>query len=216
MGRERFENGGRPGGANASRRATLSRILACALAGAGAAGVRAADPTATPHRFNLPLATDLAADAAASARDKVPIFLFLDRYDCPYCERALAQFVVPMSKEPPWRDRAIFRQIEIDRPLPLVDFDGSATTHRRLAARYRVSLTPTVVVVDGAGRTIGDPVVGLLTADFYAAYLQRAIERRGRASWAARVDGAPVVAAIYFAFASICMNPNRLPSVSLA
>jgi thioredoxin-related protein len=106
----------------------------------------------------------------------VPILLFLDRYDCPYCERALAQFVVPMSREPPWRDRAIFRQVEIDQPLPLVDFDGSATTHRALAARYRVSLTPTVVVVDRAGRIVGGPVVGLLTADFYASYLESAID----------------------------------------
>jgi len=171
-----LEDSERTSGANASRRATLRRILACALAGAGAAGAPAAAQTDAPHRFNLPLAHDLAADAVASRRDRVPIFLFLDRYDCPYCERALAQFVVPMSKEPPWRDRAIFRQIEIDQPLPLVDFDGSATTHRALAERYRVSLTPTIVVVDGTGRTLGGPVVGLLTADFYAAYLESAID----------------------------------------
>ncbi len=136
----------------------------------------AAAQTATPHRASLPLAADLAADAAASRRDRVPIFLFLDRLDCPYCAQALARYVVPMSKEPPWRDRAIFRQIEIDQPLPLVAFDGTATTHRALAARYRVSLTPTVVVVDGAGTTIGGPVVGLLTADFYATYLEQAID----------------------------------------
>jgi len=171
-----MKNGGRTSGANASRRATLLRILACALAGAGGAATPAAAQSKTPHRFNLPLAKDLATDAAASARDKVPIFLFLDRYDCPYCERALAQYVVPMSKEPPWRDRALFRQIEIDQPLPLVDFDGSATTHLLLAARYEVSFTPTVVVVDGSGRIIGGPVVGLLTADFYAGYLASAID----------------------------------------
>jgi thioredoxin-related protein len=176
MGRGRLETGRRTGGANASRRATLIRILACALAGPGGAGAPAAAQTDAPHRFNLPLAQDLAADAAASRRDRVPILLFLDRYDCPYCERALAQFVVPMSKEPPWRDRAIFRQVEIDKSLPLIDFDGGATTHRALAARYRVSVTPTVVVVDRAGRIVGGPVVGLLTADFYAAYLESAID----------------------------------------
>jgi len=31
-------------------------------------------------------------------------------------------------------------------------------------------------VVDGAGTTIGGPVIGLLTADFYAAYLEQAID----------------------------------------
>jgi hypothetical protein len=176
MGRKRLEGGGRTSGANASRRATLLRILACALAGAGSAAAPVAAQTTTPHRFNLPLAQDLAADAAASARDRIPLFLFLDRYDCPYCARALAQYVVPMSKEPPWRDRAIFRQVEVDQPLPLVDFDGSATTHRSLAAHYRVSLTPTVIVVDRVGTIVGGPVVGLPTADFYAAYLESAID----------------------------------------
>jgi thioredoxin-related protein len=149
-------------------------------AAAGAVAMPAAAQSRTPHPFNLPLAKDLAADAVASARDRVPIFLFFDRYDCPYCERALAQFVVPISREPAWRDRALYRQVEIDQPLSLVDFDGRATTHELLAARYRVSLTPTVFVVDGTGKGIGDPVVGLLTADFYAAYLENAIDAGGR------------------------------------
>jgi hypothetical protein len=66
MGRERSENGGRTCGANASRRATLLGILACALAGAGAGATAApaAAQTTSPHRFNLPFAHDLAADAA--------------------------------------------------------------------------------------------------------------------------------------------------------
>ena len=177
MGLGRIENGGRErGSANVARRTMLRRILACALAAAGAGAASAVAQTRTPHRFDLPLAKDLAADAAASARDRVPIFLFFDRHDCPYCARALAQFVVPMSNEPRWRDRALYRQVEVDQPLPLVDFDGRATTHEKLATRYGVSLTPTVLVVDGAGAVIGKPIVGFLTVDFYAAYLESAVD----------------------------------------
>jgi hypothetical protein len=187
MGRVRIGDGGQAGGgAGTSRRAALLGILACTLAAAAGVSAPAAAQTRTPHRFNLPLATDLAADGAASVRDRVPILLFFDRYDCPYCERALAQYVVPMSMEAPWRDRAIYRQVEIDQPLPLVDFDGTATKHELLAAWYGVTLTPTVAIVDTTGSIIDKPVVGLLTADFYAAYLERAIDAgvtklRGRA-----------------------------------
>jgi hypothetical protein len=177
MGLVRNEACGRMRGtANVARRTLLSRILACTLTAAGVLAVPAAAQKRAPHRFNLPLARDLAADAAASARGRVPIFLFFDRYDCPSCERALARFVVPISKEAPWRDRALFRQVEIDQPLTVVDFAGNATTHERLAARYGVSVTPTVAVVDGRGEVIGNPVVGLLTEDFYAAYLEQAID----------------------------------------
>ena len=154
----------------------MLRILAWPLAAAGGIAAPASAQTGTPHRFNLPLAGDLAADGAASARDRVPILLFFDRDDCPYCERALAQYVVPMSKDAPWRDRAIYRQVEIDQALPLADFDGKATRHEALAARYAVKVTPTVLVVDRTGAIIGKPVVGLLTADFYAAYLEQAID----------------------------------------
>ena len=79
-------------------------------------------------------------------------------------------------RKPTRRIASIFRQVEIDQPLPLVDFDGSASSRRAFAARYQVSLTPTVVVVDRAGRIVGGPVVGLLTADFYASYLESAID----------------------------------------
>jgi len=162
--------------ANAARRTALRRILACAWAatGLGAAPLRA--QSRTPHRLNLPSAQDLAADAAASARERIPILLFFDRQDCPYCERALARYLVPMSQEDPWRGRAIFRQVEVGEPLPLADFDGRPITHAILAARYKATLSPTVAVVDGAGTILGTPVVGLLTADFYAAYLGAAID----------------------------------------
>ncbi len=115
-------------------------------------------------------------DAASSARARVPILLFFDRGDCPYCERALREYLVPMSLDEKWRERAIYRQVEVDRELPLTDFDGKPTTHRAFAARYRAALTPTVMIVDGRGEKIGDALIGLMTPDFYAAYLENAID----------------------------------------
>jgi len=124
---------------------------------------------------SLPPAVDLAADAIVAQRQRVPLLLFFDRDDCPYCERALREYLVPMTADPAWRDRALFRQIEIDRVLPLVGFDRAPTTHRDFAARRNVYLTPTVAVVDGAGKDLTDPIVGLTTLDFYGAYLENAI-----------------------------------------
>jgi len=123
----------------------------------------------------LPPATDLRVDAVASNNGRLPILLFFDRVECPYCERALREYLVPLSRED-WKDRALFRQVEIDRALPLVDFEGRATTHARLAERYRVTLSPTVVIVDGSGNVLSGPIVGLTTVDFYGAYLEKALE----------------------------------------
>ena len=165
------------------RRRALRIILA--LAAAGPARVFAAElgtpvdapprTPARPRRDALPPAVDLAADGAASRERRVPILMLFDREDCPYCERALRQYLVPMTREPPWRDDALFRQVEVDRATTVTGFDGVATTHRAIAARYGAKLTPTVVVVDGSGALLVEPIVGLLTADFYAAYLEAAL-----------------------------------------
>lgn len=134
--------------------------------------------TATrPRALALPAATDLAADANESRSRRIPILLYFDRDDCPYCDRALREHLVPMRLEPPWRDDALFRQVEVNRDDALVGFDGRPTTHRALARRYGATLTPTVIVVDGGGEPLADAVVGLLTADFYGAYLDEALKQ---------------------------------------
>ncbi len=165
----------------AARRSTLRAILALGLAAAGGTMAQRASPPglAGPARTRaaeLPLARNLAADAATAARERIPIVLLFDRDNCPYCERALREYLVPMSLEGRWRTEALFRQVEIDRALPLVDFAGTATTHRELAARYGAELSPTVIVVDARGEPIGAPIVGLMTVDFYGAYLDNAFE----------------------------------------
>jgi hypothetical protein len=166
----------------AVRRGVLRGILASALGAAvqPADAQRASGPGASrpaqKRADELPLARDLAADAAAVRRERIPLVLFFDRDNCPYCERALREYLVPMSREGRWRTDARFRQIEIDRPLQLVDFSGAATTHRDFAMRHGVSLSPTVLVVDADGTATGSPIVGLTTVDFYGAYLENAFE----------------------------------------
>ena len=167
----------------ASRRRLLRASLALASASAAAharaqAGTSADAPsraTTRPRTLALPAAADLASDAKLSRARRIPILLFFDRDDCPYCERALREHLVPMSRESPWREDVLFRQVEVDRARLIIDFDGGSNTHVGLARRYKASLTPTIVVVDANGQPIGDPIVGLLTADFYGAYIEDAL-----------------------------------------
>ena len=174
---------GRKVRAASPRRRTLRAILALAAAGAVGAGLaqngtRIDAPARSPRRprtHALPSAADLAAGGAARRPPRLPILLLLERAAWPNSARALRAHQAPMSAEAPWRDDALLRQIEADRAVPVVGFDGRPTTHSALAARYGVTLTPTVLVVDGTGAPLAEPVVGLLTADFYGAYLDDAL-----------------------------------------
>ena len=124
----------------------------------------------------LPGAVDFVADGAAARERRVPILLFFNRVGCPYCERALREYLGPMQLDPAYAGRVLFRQVEIDKAKRLVDFTGAATSHRDFASRYRIKLTPTIWFVDGEGKTLAEPIVGLPTIDFYGAYLDQRID----------------------------------------
>ncbi|MEO7761922.1 MAG: thioredoxin fold domain-containing protein [Casimicrobiaceae bacterium] len=123
----------------------------------------------------LPGAANLAADALTVRQQRVPIVLFFNRDGCPYCERALREYMTPMQRDPDYASRAIFRQVEIDKRIPLTDFGGRAITHRELASRFKVTLTPTIWFVDGDGNALVPPIVGLPTLDFFQSYLDQSI-----------------------------------------
>ena len=160
-------------------------ILACAFALSAAL----AAPTAPP-RAALPSAVDLKVDAGHQRGNGLPIVLFFNREGCPYCERALREYLGPMQNDPAYRAKAMFRQIEIDRRIPLVDFDGSRSTHRQFAMGHKITLTPTIHFVDSLGNDLVPPIVGLPTLDFFQSYLDTAIDDARRKLAEVKVSGA--------------------------
>jgi len=122
----------------------------------------------------LEAARDLAADGRLARESHLPILLFYSRADCPWCERARREHLQPLARENP--PRAIVRQIDIDQDAALTDFAGKATTHRRFGQGIKARLTPTLAFVGPDGQTVADTIVGYKLADFYGAYIDRAIE----------------------------------------
>ena len=141
-------------------------ILAWGLALAGPA--RAAD--------GLVQATSLAADARLAAERRVPILIVFTSPGCPYCDRVKAEYLVPMHKDPAYRKRALIREVTIGSDTPLIGFDGRRTTEGAFAAAHKVFMVPTVMVFDARGAAVGDPIVGMLTPDYYFGYLESAVD----------------------------------------
>jgi thioredoxin-related protein len=143
-------------------------VLVPGLAAALAAG---AAPQAA-----LALATDLQADGRLSRRRRVPIVILFSLPGCPYCEIVRRSHLAPMLRDPREAARAIIRQVDIDSDQSVVGFDGTPTTHEAIARAHGVRSVPVVAFWDGAGRPLADPLKGMLLADFYAAYLESALE----------------------------------------
>jgi hypothetical protein len=56
-----------------------------------------------------------------------------------------------------------------------VDFAGHDTTTSAMAARYDLSITPTVILLSPAGRLLAPPIVGINNSEMYGHYLDQAI-----------------------------------------
>ena len=139
-------------------------IVTCALLGAA------------PAMGQLQQADDL-AQVAAEARDKrIPVLVAFMQQSCPYCAVARRNHLLPLQSDPLWRNRVLIREVDVDRNTSMRDFSGAATTHRTFARLHDVRKVPTLIVFDADGKSVGSPLVGLLTEDFYRLYIEQAIE----------------------------------------
>lgn len=120
---------------------------------------------------------DNLAQLAAEARSKrAPVLIAFMQQSCPYCAVARRDHLLPLQRDPQWRDRVLIREIDVDRDTPLRDFSGSATTHRAFARSLNVRRVPTLIVFDAEGVAAAQPLTGLLTADYYRLYIEQSIE----------------------------------------
>jgi thioredoxin-related protein len=130
---------------------------------------------ASGARTAPPVVSDLAAVAKRAQEQHVPVFVAFTLKQCPYCNRARREYWTPMHESAEWRAKTLMVEIVLDGEPALRDFNGNETTVRAFAQRYNIRSVPTVIVFDTQGVAASDPLVGLASADFYGAYLERDI-----------------------------------------
>ena len=125
----------------------------------------------------LPVAQNLKVDGDAATAAKKPILLFFNLTGCHYCRGALREVIVPMFRNAGWRAALEFRQITIDEGKSLIDFDGKRIENIAFAQKRKGTFAPTVMVVDGDGQLLGEPLVGIANFDFYGAYVDGLVNK---------------------------------------
>ncbi|MCR4304547.1 MAG: thioredoxin family protein [Gallionella sp.] len=128
----------------------------------------------TAQAEGLPVVRDFTVEAKESVNKQAPILVLFMSDTCTYCETALHDFLLPMQRDPEYNSKVILRQIEIGSNDQLIDFNGKITTHSAFASKHDALMVPTVMLFDSGGRELTN-IVGLLTVDYYFAYLDNAI-----------------------------------------
>jgi thioredoxin-related protein len=126
---------------------------------------------------NVPEVKDFAAEGQKAEKQRLPILLMFAADYCAYCERLEEDFLKPMLRSGDYRDKVLIRKLHIDSSASIRDFDGATITPAEMGERYKVSVTPTVVFIDGDGVELAPKRVGLTTPDFYGGYLDDAISQ---------------------------------------
>ena len=153
----------------------LSKILRVLRATGLMAVIMAAGPAAAGSQ--LPLARDLAADAAEANARGAAILVFYMTDACPYCERVEELYLEPMLTRRPYGDRLLIRAIRADRATALRDFAGNSTEHAAFARRAGAYVTPLVQLYGPDGTALAEPLLGYTSPDFYAGQLESRIEQ---------------------------------------
>ena len=117
--------------------------------------------------------THVASDSDAK---RLPILLMFSAEYCSYCERLEEDFLKPMLRSGEYEDKVLIRKIKIDGFGTVRDFDGKKISIDEFTDRYNVSVTPTVVFLDGRGAQVAPKRVGISTPDFYGGYLDQSID----------------------------------------
>lgn len=128
------------------------------------------------ERGKLPLATDLSKTARLAQEKQVPILILFSTRGCGFCTRVREEILIPTTYNADYDNKVIMVEVDSASHARLIDFEGKATTQAAFVAKSRVGLTPTVKFFDPQGREVADPIVGLVTVDYYGGFLDQAID----------------------------------------
>jgi hypothetical protein len=131
-------------------------------------------PVLAASSSQLPTAVDLQADAKTARSKGTPILILYSLPGCSACEVIRRSHLAPMLKE--GKTNVIVRQIDLNSAKALKDFAGKTTTHGDYASQQGMRFAPVVKLVGPDGQELTHPLTGTLLPDFYAAYLDDAIE----------------------------------------
>jgi hypothetical protein len=123
----------------------------------------------------LPQAVSLARELAAALGAGKALVVMVSLEGCPYCKAVRESYLVPLSAE----GQPVV-QVELNRAIPVADFDGAASTHVKVVRALAVRIAPTVLFFGRGGNEVAPRIAGMPLPDFYGAYLQERLDTANR------------------------------------
>lgn len=123
----------------------------------------------------LPHAKSFKADSQLAVSKKIPILVLFTTPGCHFCHEVKSVYLEPMLNDPLYKNKVIMREVEVGSQNPLALFNGERSTEGAFAAGSKVFMAPTIKLFNANGDEVTEPIVGLLTPDFFFGYIDSAI-----------------------------------------
>ena len=119
---------------------------------------------------------DWSAEVTGARRSGLPILILFSSEHCGYCERLKSDVLEPLVKSGEVKDLAWIRELDIKRGGKIRDFNGEKIRTKIFVDRYEVYATPTLILVDNQGNSLGAPIVGFNNSEDYMSYLENFLD----------------------------------------
>lgn len=123
----------------------------------------------------LPHAKNFKADSQLAAAKKIPILVLFTTPGCHFCHEVKSVYLEPMLSDPLYKNKVIMREVEVGSQNSLTLFNGDRSTEGAFATGNKVFMVPTIKLFNAQGTEVTEPIVGLLTPDYYFGYIDSAI-----------------------------------------
>ena len=121
-------------------------------------------------------ARDLERLGQLALREHRPVVLYVTRSDCTFCMRFEKEVFNPLLRSGEL-DVVEVRELVLDGPGTVRDFDGQFRSAAAIGARYEADVTPMLLFLDGAGNPLHGAMRGYRQSDFTSFYVERAVSR---------------------------------------
>jgi thioredoxin-related protein len=120
--------------------------------------------------------TDFSALGERARASDMIIMLQMSASYCDYCELLEEEIIKPMLRSGDYTETVFIRKIEIDSYYSITGFKGEQNSPDKIAADYKILVTPTLLFLDGDGNEVAKRILGVNSLDFYGGYVDDAID----------------------------------------
>ena len=121
--------------------------------------------------------TNLSTLGQQARQEGKVILLEMSATYCGYCRKLEEAIIKPMLRSGDYTDNVLIRKMEIDDQYPINDINGEKTSPAQLARQLNVTVTPTLLFLDGYGNEVSERILGVNTLEYFGAYVDDALQQ---------------------------------------